>query len=245
MQTTEYQYNDGLHNGGRTPRLYLAKGGQAVRFSGQAIDGYCAIGSSSYTKDGKWSRTQYTLLLAPGVRPLYFLSALHGIWGDWFASWGEVATDLGLPVEAAQAIVRAEYARTADRLDEIDRFALAVEAQGAQTEMVIISFGAPTNRAIRDGYWEAPKSATASDGRVVTITPGTGPVGADWYHPTAMEPAGAQVVGVRHRPGMHGGYYSVEVAVPLLAEGTEPTSATTMPPASDSPSAGFRNPVME
>jgi hypothetical protein len=54
-----------------------------------------------------------------------------------------------------------------------------------------------------------------------------------------MEPAGAQVVGVRHRPGMHGGYYSVEVAVPVSAGATEPTSVPAAPP------AGFRNPVIE
>jgi len=242
-----YGYNDGRCCGGRYPRLYLAKGGEVQKFDGENIPGYCAVVTEQYEKAGKWSNTSYRLELAPGVRALYFLSPLHGTWGDNLGSWGEVAEELGLPVDVAQAIVRAEYPHTAKRLDDLEQFALAVEATGEMTtETVVISFGSPTNRSIREGFWGNPKSSRTSDGRVVTVAPGvmsaeeadrrarewgercgysadspkvaqfreelTACVG--WDHPVIVEPEGAKVISSRYSPGMHGGYRTVEVAVP-------------------------------
>lgn len=244
-----YSYNDGLLPAGRRPRLYLAKGGEVVKFTGANISGFCAIATSQYEKNGKWSNTTYQLELVPGVRPLYFVSPMHGIWGDNLGSWGEVAKNLGLPVNVAQTIIRAEYKDTAERLDKLEAFALAVEAQGNETETVIISFGSPTNREINDGYWEKPKSAQTSDGRTVTVVPGT--MSADeanrkaqdwgekcgyatdssevvqfreklvsrvgWDYPTIVEPEGAKILSSRHSPGMHGGYWTIEVVVPIVS----------------------------
>lgn len=226
----------------------MAKGGEVVKFSGENIAGYCAIVKAQYEKNGKWSNTTYQLHLAPGVRPLYFLSPMHGTWGDDLASWGEVAETLGLSVEVAQAIVRAEYKGTAERLDKLEQFALAVEKEEKEAEVVVVSFGSPTNRAIREGYWGTPKSSQASDGRTVTVIPGamstdeadrrarewgekcgyatdspevvrfreelTTRVG--WDYPTIVEPEGAKVLSARSSPGMHGGYWKIEVAVPVV-----------------------------
>jgi hypothetical protein len=204
------EYNDGLRPGGRRPRLYLAKGGQVQRFNGKDIPGFCVITSEVYSKEGKWSNTTYVLDLAPGVRPIYFLSPLHGTWGEHFESWGAVAEFLGLPIEVARQVVRDEYPRTAERLDQVEQFALEVEALGNTTETVIISFGSPTRRQAADGFWERPKSATTSDGRRVTVAPDP-----SWEAPTVVEPHGARVISVRHKPGMHGGYWTIEVAVPI------------------------------
>jgi hypothetical protein len=185
------------------------------KFEGNNIPGFCAIATQEYEQRGKWSNTTYTLELAPGVRALYFLSPLHGTWGDNLGSWGEVAEKLGLPVDVAQAIVRAEYARTAERLDKLEEFALAVEAEGKTTETVVISFGSPTNRAIKEGYWAAPKSGQTSDGQTVTVVPAEGRYGPDWNNPSVVEPEEAKVISSRHYPGMYGGYWTIEVAVPI------------------------------
>jgi hypothetical protein len=122
---------------------------------------------------------------------------------------------LGLPVDVAQAIVRAEYKATAERLDRLEEFALAVEAEGATTETVVVSFGSPTNRAIAEGYWESPKSSQTSDDRTVTVAPDKGEDG--WYKPVVVEPEGAKVLSSHHSPGMHGGYWTIEVVVPVAA----------------------------
>jgi hypothetical protein len=216
-----YRYNNGRHCGGRIPRLYLAKGSEVRKFTGENIPGFAAIATEVYEKAGKFSNTDYLLVLAPGVRPLYFLSPLHGVWGDDFASWGEVAQALGLPVEVAQKIVRAEYGQTAERLDKLEAFAAEVEAQGTTTEIVVVSFGAPTNREIREGYWAKPKTAQTSDGRTVVVEPDPGSYGPDWGKARAVAPEGAKVLDCRHRPGMHGGYWAIEVAVPILLQSGE------------------------
>lgn len=209
-----HTYNDGLRAGGRRPRLYLAKGADVRKFAGQNIPDYCAIASRGSEQCGKWSNTTYQLHLAHGVRALELISPMHGTWGDDLGSWGEVAERLGLPVDVAQTIVRAEYGSTAERLDKLEAFAIAAEEHGASTEVVVVAFGAPTNRAIREGYWAAHKTAQASDGRLVVVQPSDGPDGPDWSQASVVAPSGATVMSSRHRPGMHGGYWTVEVAVP-------------------------------
>jgi hypothetical protein len=208
-----YKYNDGKQPGGRRPRLYLARGTDVVRFDGQPIPGFCTIQRERHEPNGKWSNTTYELLLAPGVRPLYFLSPLHGIWGEEFATWGQVAAALGLPVDKAREIVLAEYPKTAARLDDVERFATEAEQNGHAVETVIVSFGAPTRREMDAGYWDKPKSAVTSDGRKVTIAPGPAP--RWWAEPIVVEPEGARIISSRHTPGMHGGYWGIEVAVPV------------------------------
>lgn len=211
-----YEYNDGLRPAGRTPRLYLAKGGEIKKFEGENIPGYCAVTTAQYDKNGKWSNTAYQLDLVAGVRPLYFLSPMHGVWGDNIASWGMVAETLGLPVDVAKLLIRKEYPKTGERLDKLEEFSLAMEAEGNQTETVIVSFGSPSNRSISEGYWGKPKSSQSSDGRAVTVNPGKGDDGTtDWGNPIPVEPEGAKIVSSKHSPGMHGGYWTIEVIVPI------------------------------
>lgn len=207
-----YKYNNGLCPGGRRPRLYLVKGNAILKFKGSSIPGFCAIATAKYEKNGKWCSTTYQLELAPGVRALYFLSPMHGTWGDTKSSWGEIAQELGLSIESAKALISEEYPKTAERLNKLEEFSIQMENSGAQTETVIISFGSPTNRAIQEGYWEQPKSARTSDGTTVTVKPGPR---RDWYNPEIVEPEGAKIISSVHSPGMHGGYWTIEVLVPV------------------------------
>ncbi len=233
-----YAYNDGLKPAGRRPRLYLAKGGEVKKFAGENIPGFCAVATAKYQKNGKWSCTDYSLDLAAGVRTLHFLSPMHGTWGDDLGSWGEVIERLGIPIDVAQKIVRNEYPRTAERLDKLEAFAIEGEAKGGDTEVVVISFGSPTNRAIADGYWEKEKSSQTADGRIVSVVPGKDEHGTTWYRPVVVTPEGSSVLSSRHRPGMHGGYWTIEVAVPSadISATVVPVSEVTPIPATGSPS---------
>lgn len=183
-----------------------------ARFEEANIPGFCAIAAQKHERNGKWSNTTYTLELAPGVRAMEMLSPLHGTWGDNLPSWGAVAQELGLPVAVAQEIVRAEYPDTARRLDDLESFAAEVEESGTGIETVIISFGSPTLRQMAEGWWCAPKCAQTSEGREVRVVPD----GA-WGAPKIVSPTpeGAKLISARHTPGMHGGYWAIEVAVPI------------------------------
>ncbi len=212
-QFTTYEYDNGLRKGRRTPKLYLAKGKDVSKFEGGNIEGFCAISTQKYTKQGKWSNTVYSLLLAKGVKPIYFLDPLHGEWGDNTSSWGEIAERLNLPVDTIKELVKEEYPRTAKRLDDIEEFALVQETAEKEIEVVIVSFGSPTHRAIAEGYWENEKSSVTSDGQTVTVAPNP-----DWRTPVITEPKDAKIISTNHTRGMHGGYWNIEVAVPSESE---------------------------
>jgi hypothetical protein len=213
----EYTYNDGLHPGGRNSRLYLAKGAETVKFEGDNIPGFVAIVSSSYEQRGKWSNCSYLLTLAPGVRPLYFLAPLHNKWGNEYKSWGEMAAKLQLPVPTLKEVVKKEYPPTFNRLEALEVFCGEVEDEATDVEVVIVSFGGPTRRQVAYGFRDEEKSAKASDGTIVTITPSHTEYGWNWREPVLVAPEGAKILSCQHTPGMKGGYYAVEVAVPLSA----------------------------
>lgn len=211
----EITWCNGLCPGRRYPRLYLAKGDEVRKFEGKNLDGFCAIKTSEFELAGKWSNTTYALALAPGVRPITFLSPLHGTWGDNLGSWAEVAETLGLSIETARTIVRAEYPRTAERLDKYEAFANQIDQDGGDTEIVVFVFGSPANK-FRQQFWSEPKSRQTSDGRTVTIAPSPDdPIRHGWYKPLLVEPADAQILDVRHSPGHHGGSFTIRVAVPI------------------------------
>jgi len=121
----EIKYNDGLCSGGRRPRLYLLRGDVATKFEGRNIFGLVCIQTEKFEKNGKWSATDYSLLLGKGVTALLMLSPLHGTWGDDLPTWAACAQKVGLSIEAAKKVVSKEYPRTSTRLDAVEAFALA------------------------------------------------------------------------------------------------------------------------
>jgi len=207
---TAYTFNDGRISVGRFPRLYLAKGNESTKFTGSDLPGFCVITANKYTKNGKWSNTVYNLELAPGVRTLYFVSPMHGTWGDTMQSWGEVSENLGLLVEVAKSIIQEEFPRTAERLNRVEKFSIELEEKNITTETVVVSFGSPTNRAIKEGYWEQPKSGRTTDDQEVVVRPNP-----DWNNPEVVSPNGCKIINSKHTSGMHGGYWSIEVLVPI------------------------------
>jgi len=209
-----YIFNDGLRPGGRWPKLWLAKNNKLRKFRGTNIPGYCVIVRETFEKRGKWSNTSYEIELAKGVRPIYMLPPLHGEWGEHFSSWADVSLEMGISVEKARSLVRLEYPKTFRRLEAIDIFGIEQEKSGAGTEIVTISFGSPTNRQIAEGYWDTPKSGYTADGAIeVIVAPNNGP--DKWYQPIVLAPDGAQIISAKRSPGRHGGYVTVEVAVPV------------------------------
>jgi len=207
-----YKYNDGLHNAGRTPRLYLVKGRECKKFEGAEIYDFCVILKSEYEKCGKWSNTTYELELAAGVKPFYFISPMHGIWGQDYRSWGELIEDLQIPISVAKEIVHNEFMVTFERLEKIEEFQAKAEEENASTETVIISFGNATRRQRDEGYFENEKTGHTSTGIEVVIKPGKE---NDWYEPEILKPAGAKFIQTIRTPGTGGGYYDVEILVPI------------------------------
>jgi hypothetical protein len=230
-------FNDGMKSGSVTPRLYLVKGLEFRKFEGSSIPGFCAVNTANYVKNGKWSNTSYSIVLPPGVKSWYMCSPMHGIYGENYGTWGEMVADLNMPYEVVKAVIEIEYKRTAKRLNELEEFVMGLE-EGVETETVVISFGSPTNRQISEGWWETPKTGYTSTNQEVEITPGEN----GWKDCFVSSHNGAKVSDVSHRPGMHGGYYTVTVefpssATPKQVAGQEPEDTTSPEPID--PAAAF------
>jgi len=199
--------------------------GEATRkvevFKGSSIPGKVAVVASRYHKNGKWSNTTYQLVLAPGVR---FLSGLMG-WnngsfyeglssatGMQLHSWADVANALGVTVPEAMAFMKEFAPRSARHFDEIDAALVSLdEADGADDASadiaeLAISFGNPTNRAIREGYWSRPISIVDKEGVEIDTIPAP-----DYNTSTTGK---VRVLEVVRSPGYHGGYVSLRVAAP-------------------------------
>lgn len=189
METVEF--NDGLRPAGRRPRLILIKGAEVQKFHGEPIVGWCAIQANSYVPEGKWSRTYWTLVLAPGVRAVELLSPMHGVWGCEFEDWGSLAGSLQIPVEVAQDLIRREYPSTADRLDKLDAFAAEIESCGREPEVLIFSFSGKYG----------PAALVSKDGVEVSLSL----VDGRWV------PSSGRVVEEKHVRGWRGGSWTVQV----------------------------------
>jgi len=214
----EITYNNGLRHGGIYPRLYLVLDDQIHKFRGLAIDGVCVVAGEKFEKNGKWSNTTYRLLLAPGVRAVYLEEERRGIWGGSFESWASVAADFGTSIDVARQIVTKEYPWTAERLNQIEQFAMACEFAGHDSEVVTITFGSPNRKNDTRQFWHSPKRTITSTGLVVTVTPPPSDLPrGEWLDASKLrvEPLGAQIVDVVHRRGHRGGVYEIRVSVPL------------------------------
>lgn len=229
---TEITWSDGLGPRSRSPFLLLIKGDEIVAFDGKDISGLVVVRGTDYEKNGKWSHTTYRLAVADGVRHIAgrsgwntgrFVEGLGEAVGcSTPDTWAETAEALGVSVPSAMEFLRSWRPKAAEKLDEVEQSLMALEEvseQETDSVMVTVSFGSPTNRAIREGFWESPKGIPGYDAEIRLKDRGQG------WNEGNIEVVGISgtILSVKHSSGMHGGYYAVSVAV---IPGTE----TEIPP---------------
>ncbi|MFH1295222.1 MAG: hypothetical protein ABIH84_01440 [bacterium] len=218
---------------GRNPFLLFVRGDEVIVFEGQDVPGVVVVRGTDYTKDGKWSHTTYRLQLATGIRHIAgrdgwetgrFVEGLGSAIGCKTPdTWAETAKALGISVPSTMEFLRSWRPKAAAKLDEVEQTLADLEEASSKQEtdsvIVTVSFGAPNNRAIREGYWELPKGIPGYDVEIRLLDPSKG-----WSEGN-IEVVGISgtVLSVKHSSGMHGGYYAVSVAV---IPGTE----TEIPP---------------
>lgn len=221
----EMQWSDRQGSRGRKAWLLFVVGDRVVPFEGVSIPGVVAVVGSDYTKDGKWSHTTFRLRHGAGVRPIPGLDGWEsGTFAEGLASavsapatpatWPEMAEALGVSIAAAQEFLRFWRPKAADKIDEAEAAIAAVDdaaPEGATVSTIAVSFGSPTNRMIAAGWWTEPQPVPGCDGvELVLRDPGRG-----WGHADNIEVRGAvgRVLSTVHSAGMHGGYYTVTVAI--------------------------------
>lgn len=215
------------------PFLIFVKGDEVTLFKGKNIDGLAVIRGTDYERNGKWSHTTYRLEVVDGIRHIMGMTGwetgrfLEGLGAATSCgtpdTWSDAAKALGVSVPSAMEFLRANWPNAASELDKVEQSLAALEESVAQPEtdavIVTVSFGSPSNRAIREGFWESPKGIPGYHGEIRKIEAEQGWVEGNI---TVVGIAGT-VLSVKHSLGMHGGYYAVSVAV---VPGTE----TEIPP---------------
>lgn len=154
------------------PFLLLIKGDEVIPFAGSNIPGVVVVRGTDYTKQGKWSHTTYRLQVVDGVRHIAgrdgwetgrFVEGLGSAVGCATPdTWADTAKALGVSVPSAMEFLRSWRPKAAEKLDEVEQALVKLEEvseQERETDCAIatVSFGSPSNRAIREGYWESPK----------------------------------------------------------------------------------------
>jgi len=226
-------WSDGIGSRGRNPFLIFVRGDEIIPFAGNDIAGVVVVRGTDYTKNGKWSHTTYRLQLADGIRHIAgrsgwetgrFVEGLGSAVGcSTPDTWADTAKALGVSVPSAMEFLRSWRPKAADKLDEVEQSLMALEEASSQQEtdsvIVTVSFGSPSNRAIREGYWESPKGIPDYDAEIRLKDREQG------WNEGNIEIVGISgtILSVKHSSGMHGGYYAVSVAV---IPGTE----TEIPP---------------
>jgi len=260
MNTIIYS-NKRLHRG-RSSSLVVAKDNRIVAFGKLSInnskpaiivgtlvcelEGLMAILTHKYVQNGKWSGDTWSLALAEGVKAGVLVQGWEtGTNYEALGSAGwkechqalEKLLDCSIDFEHMYDFFHQDpfkaFAKAFDERDE----ALAAISKPAKAEVVELRFGAPTNREIKNGYWETSKDVKLSDGRYVRVTPmvddwskavatvhgersipDPGP-GIPWepswteVDPEPLKGSAAKILNSLHSSGMHGGYWTFEIAV--------------------------------
>lgn len=214
------KWNDKQGHRDRRAWCLLIGPGNTIRvFTGESIPGVVAVTGEDYCKQGKWSSSTYEMTLAPGVSTITGHDGwetgtfVEGLGLNLAARrWVNVANRLGVSVPVAMDFLKTWRPKAAEVLDRIEADLESVDTAAGKdgaTE-TIISFGCPTNRQIGAGYWESP-IIIEGDGETVEIP------AAVWYEKQgafAFAHPKVRILSVEHRSGMHGGYYSIRLAIP-------------------------------
>ncbi len=124
----EYKFKNGAHHGrgnDSPPRLYFVNSqNKYIKFTGQTIPGFCIVQNSHFTKNGKWSYTEYQILLHAGVTAWEMSSpylANPNTWEEVYSADPWVPREI--PLEIVKEVCYLEFPKGASKLDERDKIA--------------------------------------------------------------------------------------------------------------------------
>lgn len=201
----------------RSSWLLLRKEGRLHRFVGQTIPGVVAVVATQYTKQGKWSGTTYTLQLADGVVAIpghagwesgTFREALAEATRKPTRTWIEAAAALEVTIAELRQLLSDWKPGAITHWDKVDEELAAVEEEAETSHILSVSFGAPSNRSAKAGFWSWPVRIFLGDEEIARLMPGD----KGWATPQVDGPV--RVIDVVCSHGMHGGYISLRIAAP-------------------------------
>lgn len=215
-------WTEELGHRSRCPWCLVVHQGTVSRFVGADIPGVLVVGTD-YIKNGKWSSTTYRLAVSDNVRLIAgrmgwetgtFREGLRqSLLSDPLDRWADLASALGVSVQAVQQLIRPWLPDEAADLDRVEAQMAALERaeEAAATEAVTVSFafGTPTRAQMAEGYWVSPKLVPDHPGVSVALRDPD----AGWSKGNVvLVGAAGEVLRVTHVRGYHGGTVSIAVS---------------------------------
>ena len=116
-------WNKQLGQRSRDPYLFFIKDGKAIPFKGCNISGICTVVNNEYIRNGKWSSTYYTILLASDCKIFNGLQS----W-DWppriytgeYESWQDIANYYQCDVESIKEVFEFFSPSEAERITKTE-----------------------------------------------------------------------------------------------------------------------------
>lgn len=202
----QFQYNDGLCDGNRFPRLWIVCRGQIHNFSRENIPGVVVVTASHYEKRGKWSNTTFDLALAEGAIPCRLLAPLHGkVWpeNERMAAYERFMEEfkVTLSFDAFDVALLRDYPKARTRMIKGEEALESLDPAGSGgSELMEITVSKPNNRTPH------------RDVRVTTAD------GQSWVIACEAEkgveiPGVCKLVDTRHTPGHRGGSTTLVLSI--------------------------------
>lgn len=216
-------WTEQLGHRSRRPWCLVVHQGTVSRFVGADIPGVLAVVGTDDSKNGKWSSTTYRLAVSDNVRLIAgrmgwetgtFREGLRqSLLSDPLDRWADLASALGVSVQAVQQLIRPWLPDEAADLDRVEEQMAALEraeeAAAAEAVTVSFAFGTPTRAQMAEGYWVSPKPVPDHPGVSVALRdPDAGWIKGNVVLVGAM----GEVLRVTHARGYHGGYVSLTVS---------------------------------
>ena len=97
-----------LGNRDRKPYLFFVRNGKAIPFKGANIDHLCAVIDEYHVKAGKWSITNYTLLVSNDCKIYNGLQSWDGarIYTGEYENWQDIANYYHCDVKSIKEVFR-------------------------------------------------------------------------------------------------------------------------------------------
>ena len=143
--SSQINWSDGMASRSRHSKLILYARNRAWDFTGSSIEGVCVIvGTPAYNKNGKWSSTSYTIVLADGIKSSSITQSWDsGRYVDNHTTVQGMAKDLGLEglsMKGVERFVKAHLHNTWLRHEEHNAKMEALEVAAEEAGAEIITY---------------------------------------------------------------------------------------------------------
>jgi hypothetical protein len=189
----------------------------------EKIKDFAVLKDKTYSRNGKWSYTQWTLSFKDEVQVLEGhqgwntstyregfaraagMSSIQG-WEDMQKAFYGVE----IPV-IRRFLADVGLQNLADDLDEIEDAMERLSSKKSEAKSVLVTFGSPTRRSAENGYWNEPKTIPGfKNASIQKIDADKG-----WGNPENIQILGikGQITDLQHTSGRAGGFYDVTLLV--------------------------------